>query len=90
MGPGAGIVCNTSADISLQSLKVTHHGQSGILYSALVIRKSQNISLINVQFQGPDFSQGFSRVITITHSHVTVMSCSFLDGGSHHGGAIDV
>ena len=61
VGPGAGIVCDTSADISLQSLKVTHRGQSGIFYSALVIKKSQNISLLNVQFQGPDFSQGSHR-----------------------------
>ena len=90
---GAGIVCTNSSGFSLQSLKITHHGQVGPKssnsYSAIAINMSHFMSY-NVRFRGVNLGQTFSRAISIINSKAAVVNCSFYDGDSYEGGAIYV
>ena len=90
---GAGIVCTNTSGFFLQSLKITHQGQVGPIYStsysAIAINMSHFISY-NVRFSILNLDHGFSRAISIINSQAAVVNCSFYDGYSYEGGAIYV
>ena len=90
---GAGIVCTNTSGFFLQSLKITHQGQLGLISStsnsAIAINMSHFISY-NVRFRGLNLGHRFSSAISIIQSEAAVVNCSFYDGDSYEGGAIYV